>query len=133
MVSRSVDPAPDPGGHRPVPHSLASARNLTATVSLLLHLLVVGVVPFVEAGADTHELDHIVHVEAPDEDTCPPLHDHLTCQYCRVLARDQMIAQRIDVARVQLPTHPIAIGDIAPPVPDDIVRSALLPRAPPIV
>lgn len=69
-------------------HSLALWRRLSAVVSLLLHLLVVGAGPVVdarlevEAAASKHAP---VHVEDANSGHCTTGHDHQFCLVCRAL------------------------------------------------
>ncbi|MEW5927485.1 MAG: hypothetical protein AB1941_08370 [Gemmatimonadota bacterium] len=61
-------------------------RRLAAMACLLLHFLVGGLAPLADARAEASSRAAYDHVEASRESACTPVHDHLHCAFCRVLA-----------------------------------------------
>ena len=110
----------------------SSSRSVTAVVSLALHLLLAAVVPSLDGSIEAAVHDRQVHVEAPGDGPCAPLHDHLTCQLCRIAERGALASAPVAVVLETAPagTFPILAEQSAAPVVAD--RSSLQPRAPPI-
>lgn len=110
----------------------ASYRSVTAVVSLVLHLLLAAVVPSLDGTIEAAVHDRQVHVEAPGDGPCAPLHDHLTCQLCRIAERGALVSAPVAVVLETAPVGalPILAEHSAAPVAAD--RASLQPRAPPI-
>ena len=60
--------------------------RLSAVLSLLLHLTVVGAAPLADARLEAFAAESpAAHVEDQRAPACPPAHRHLHCLVCRVL------------------------------------------------
>lgn len=113
--------------------SSSAPRRLLAALSLLLHLAVLGVVPLADAAADGGAGRAAVHRPGEHDTRCPPLHDHLYCQLCRVLdargpAPEPPLPPRFAAA---LRPSPLPSRPAAPPAGAPV--SSLGARAPPTV
>jgi hypothetical protein len=62
---------------------------LLVTFLLALHVTVLGTAPIADAIAEASSARTFVHIEAPGRNKCPPVHDDLTCQFCRVVSHNQ--------------------------------------------
>lgn len=115
-----------------MPRTRRPSWKLTAAVSLSLHLLVAGLVPFVDGALEAATVDHHVHVTAPDGESCPPLHNDLTCQFCQVLGRNLVLSAQYRPESGHSPesTRPIIPTASAAPA-GAVTHSGLGPRAPP--
>ncbi|MGH7720210.1 MAG: hypothetical protein ACREON_15380 [Gemmatimonadaceae bacterium] len=59
-------------------------KRWAAGAYLLLYLVTVGLVPIADARAEAAAASApAVHVEAPGDTPCTPVHDHLACLLCR--------------------------------------------------
>lgn len=125
----------------PIPASLARAylsgmsrplARLAASVLLLLHGIVAGLLPIADARAEATEtvISTAAHVEAPDSGSCPQVHDD-ACQLCslvRLAGQASMrvapppIARAVPAPAVAREAHAV-IGES--PAPDQA-------RAPPV-
>lgn len=67
-------------------HAAQRTRLHHAFVLLLLSLQlgVVGVVPVADGYRELVALSRVTHVESEGRTDCPPPHNHVTCQLCRV-------------------------------------------------
>jgi hypothetical protein len=114
--------------NRPRPRS----DRLTTLVVLLLHFLVVAAAPVVDGATRIPAGGAGVHIEAPSESPCYPVHDDLHCQICHALGHNLLASPRVVPAFA-----PVAAVALAAPV---AVRShisgartpSLGPRAPPL-
>jgi hypothetical protein len=61
--------------------------RIAASVLLLLHGLLVGLLPLADARAEATGtvVSASAHVEGPDRGSCPRIHDEATCQLCPLL------------------------------------------------
>lgn len=84
--------------------------RLSASVLLLLHVIVAGLLPVADARAEATGtvISASAHVEAPDSGSCPQVHDG-ACQLCHLVRLGGQAS-----ARVALP--PIARAVVAPAV-----------------
>lgn len=125
---RTPRPTKRRSGSMPTP----GAGACVAAITLLVHLLVVGLAPFADTMIQPDPADLVVHFEGDGSDACDPVPHHLDCQLCRVLSRDAVPVSPTPVTLTGGEEHllaspaPVTIDKrILPP-------SALQPRAPPI-
>ncbi len=107
-------------------------RRLTATIALLLHLLVSGALAFVHGDVQATPIGLGVHIEAEGEAACPPVHDHLACQLCRALNRHPLPAAPIAFIAPIAATGDISAPAFVSPARPGSARLAVDSRAPPI-
>lgn len=88
-----------------VPIAPKSPRKSIAIVSLVFHLVMAAVAPSLDGTLEAAIQDRQVHVEAPGDDPCAPLHDHLTCQLCRIAERGALASTPLAAI---LETAPVA-------------------------
>lgn len=111
---------------------LKPAKRSAATAMLLLHLLVLAVVPLAHAAPEAAPAQQAVHITAPQDVCCAPVHNDLTCDICRTLRA----SSHTPTVTVAFTLHPTA----QPAAP----RTAVLPlqsshppslhsRAPPLL
>ena len=82
----------------------AAERTPTQRAFLLLllfmQLTVGGVVPVLDGDRELASLSRVTHVESEGSTDCAPLHNHVTCQLCRVagpqFTAPQMLALPLD-------------------------------------
>jgi hypothetical protein len=99
---------------------------------LLLHVVVTGLVPLLDAFIERDRPDSVVHVESEDRPSCPTGHDHLKCQLCRHISTTILAVIAVDrvphgnvqfhvetaVARTTLASadQVLPVGSRAPPI-----------------
>jgi hypothetical protein len=105
--------------------------RVVAACAVALHLLLLGAAPLAEALAEARRGSQ-AHVEAEATKTCPPAHNALYCQLCRVLAGAKpataahpLVADHRSLARVPAELHQLHRST-------PLSGSPLGPRAPPI-
>jgi hypothetical protein len=105
--------------------------RVVAAFAVALHLLLLGAAPLAEAWAEARR-DSQAHLEAEATKSCPPGHNALYCQLCRVLsgakpatAAHPLVADHRPVARV-----PAEFYQLHRSTP--LSGSPLGPRAPPL-
>lgn len=116
-----------------VPIAPKSPRKSTAILSLVLHLLMAGVAPSLDGTLEAAVHDRQVHVEAPGDGPCAPLHDHVTCQLCRIAERGALAATPVVAILETAPAAPLPIlaeGKAPHGASDRLPRR---PRAPPTI
>lgn len=111
----------------------ASSRlgRLTGVLALVVHLTVVGVVPFAVRRHAPVAVEDVVHVEVEGGADCSFDDGHLECQVCRILCRPVHA-----VAKAPLAFPAVALRGLESPVPADPVdasdgRATPKSRAPP--
>jgi len=119
-------------GEAIVPIAPTVSRKTTAVLSLVVHLLVAGVVPSLDGTLEALADDRQVHVEAPGDGPCAPLHDHATCQLCRIVDRGVLAAAPAVAVLNAAPAMPLPVLVEHPAPPIAAIPSPLRPRAPPI-
>lgn len=62
-------------------------KQTFALIAFVAHLLMAAGVPLVEGLIEHPRPDPRPHIEARNDSPCPPTHDELSCQICRVLGR----------------------------------------------
>jgi hypothetical protein len=67
------------------PSRSAAPTRWVGLVVLWLQLLVVGVVPFLDAEQDVRAATQSAHVEETGQTGCAPMHDPAACEVCRAL------------------------------------------------
>lgn len=68
--------------------------QLTGVFALLLHLVVVGVLPFADRRHEAAAVPDVVHLDAEEGTDCSPTDGQLDCQFCRFLCRDVLAAAK---------------------------------------
>jgi hypothetical protein len=113
-------------------HRLSRSGRATAVFALLLHLLVGAFSPLLDGTLEAMAAEPPAHIEARDVKSCVPIHDHQSCQICRVVGREILA---LDPVAPELPFGPavwVAAGTAAPWTPTVSIDLALGPRAPPL-
>ena len=84
--------------------------RISASVLLLLHVIVAGLLPIADAQAEATGtvVSASAHVEAPDSGSCPQVHDD-ACQLCQLVRLPGQASARVA-------TPPIARAVAAPAV-----------------
>jgi hypothetical protein len=112
--------------------SLTPWSRFSALLSLLLHLMLVGAGPVIDARLEAEALasDHPpVHVEDAADPSCNIGHEH---QVCLIRALQSMDAPPKDAPlRIALGFSPDRRSSVRIPAPAATTSSALGPRAPP--
>ncbi len=107
----------------------SAAQRFAGALYVALSIALSGALPVLEARAIAES--PVSHVESPTEAKCPPTHDHLACNFCRVL-------RQLSRGEPALPADFIVRGSIAAPQPHVESRAAGGPtdvtrsRAPPV-
>lgn len=98
---------------------------------LLLHFLVVAAAPVVDGGARLPAAAG-VHIEAPSDSPCYPVHDDLHCQICHALGHTLLAAPRVAPAFASLSAVALAVPVVVHGHPHGAPTPSLGPRAPPL-
>ena len=111
-----------------MPH-LARVASL---LLLLLHVAVAGLLPLADARAEATSVraTATAHVEAPDWNRCPAVHDDLACQLCPLLRLAGQAGARVALPPVARAVAAPAVARVAHALSDDSA-SPDRARAPP--
>jgi hypothetical protein len=74
-----------------------------------------------------------VHIEAQGESSCPPVHNDLDCQICRIIGRDLITPLRVVPALGLTCTVAHSAPAMAPWHRSAVISSTLGARAPPLI
>lgn len=85
--------------------------RIAASVLLLLHVLVAGLLPVAEARAEATGtvVSASAHVEAPDAGSCPPVHDD-ACQLCQLVRLPGQASARVALPPIARAVHVPAVA-----------------------
>lgn len=119
--------------HQPRDQRIRGARRSGALLLALLQLSAVGLAPAVDAGAQAAAQAATLGVEAPDTERCGTHHDHVTCQFCRVLGLAGTMAPAGPSALVaRIPVLAVGAPSVDPALAGPTVCGGVGSRAPPL-
>lgn len=98
----------------------------------LLHFLVVGLGPLVDARLEASENKAVAHVEAEQAAPCAPGHDHFFCQVCRAVSQVGVSPSGLARAIAVAPAASQPARDAFSPAQSLLDLLAHGPRAPPL-
>lgn len=118
--------------HQPRDQRTRGARRAGVLLLALLQLAGVGLLPAADAGVQSAALAAPTGVEAPDTERCGTHHDHVTCQFCRVLGLTGTMAPPVPSAPVaRIPVLAMGAPSVDPAPAGPTVCGGVGSRAPP--
>ena len=88
--------------------------RVAASVLLLLHVIVAGVLPIADARAEATGtvVSAAAHVESPDNGSCPQVHDD-ACQLCSLVRLAGQASARVALPPIARAVHVPAVARLA--------------------